>query len=95
MTYGLIPLLVTAMAAGGPAGPMPPAPVLYVRFIGPEGTVTALHPASPIERSYKGPVTVAIRPGYVYRVGMVLPDHPERPLYPSLELRGSLNAPPG
>jgi len=95
MNLGLLPLLMPAMVAGPVGPPPPPAPVLYVRFVGPEGTLTMFHPGTPLERGFKNPTTVAMRPGYIYRVGIILPDAPERPLFPSIEIRGSLNAPPG
>jgi len=100
MTLGLFPLLWPALVAAPPPVvvlPPPPAPVLYVRFNAPEKAVTLFRPGTPMERGFPGSTTVAMRPGYIYRFGISWPDAELnlKPLYPSIEIRGSLNAPPG
>jgi uncharacterized repeat protein (TIGR01451 family) len=47
-------------------------------------------------RDYDAPVAVGLRPGYVYRVRLHgMADLPDVSLYPTLEVRGSLELPPG
>src|SRR5947208_13140071 len=78
-------------AARGQAPGRGPAPLLFVRFNGgPGGRVTFYRGDQGGPRQFEFPVTVGLRPGYVYRVKVEgLPGQAE-PLYPTLEVRGSL-----
>src|SRR5262249_52121539 len=72
-----------------------PAPLLYVRFTGPQGAHVTFYQGQTPAREYAAPVAVGMRPGYVYRVrihGMAA--HPDVELYPTLEVRGTLELPP-
>ncbi len=98
MNLGLLTVLVPTltMAAPVPPVPLPPAPVLYVRMIAPEGTRVSFYPGLPQEQLLESPATVAMRPGYHYRLRLDnLPDDKQTPLFPSLEIRGSLHPPKG
>lgn len=72
-----------------------PSPLLFVRFSGaPAGRVTFYRGDQGGPREFEFPVTVGLRPGYTYRVKVEgLPGQKE-PLYPTLEVRGSLYLPP-
>src|SRR5437764_3455409 len=93
MLTALMPL-----AAGGDAHipPPPPAPLLFVRVVGPEGAQVTVRPATPEARIYPAPVAVGLRPGYRYRLQVSnLPDDPRRVISPSIDVIGSLHVPPG
>src|SRR5262245_49723439 len=90
-------LLTVAMtvAAGTPAQPhsvppSPPAPVLYVKVMGPAGMKATFHPGTPGERTLTVPAMVGLRPGYLYRLALSVPQMPNVKLYPTLEVRGAL-----
>jgi uncharacterized repeat protein (TIGR01451 family) len=73
-----------------------PAPLLYARFDGPQGLRTTFYQGSPNGREFDSPTVVGLRPGYIYRVKLSnLPRLPAVSLYPTLEVRGSLNLPHG
>jgi uncharacterized repeat protein (TIGR01451 family) len=92
-------LLVTI--AGGMQGhaspPAPhhvPAPLLSVRFAAPVGSQVTLYRGARTGCEFDAPVTVGLRPGYLYRVKLArLPGHPDVALFPSLEVRGTLHLP--
>lgn len=95
----LLALLALASPAPGAVMPVPPvrgpSPLLYVRFSGPAGMNVTFYPGGVEDRRLAAPVKVGLRPGYIYRVRLTeLADHPGLALYPSLEVRGSLNLPP-
>jgi uncharacterized repeat protein (TIGR01451 family) len=80
-----------------PLPPLPgfgPSPLLHVRFVGPAGVrVTAYSGALP--REFDAPVTIGLRPGYIYRFAIGrLPEQPDVTLYPTIEVRGTLQLPP-
>jgi uncharacterized repeat protein (TIGR01451 family) len=76
--------------------PHGPAPLFYVRLIGPAGLHVTLFQGTPQGYEYAAPVAVGLRPGYIYRIKLTgLPGHPTEALYPTLEVRGSLVMPPG
>src|SRR5262249_44495334 len=65
-----------------------PAALLYVRFAGPEGLRAIFYEGAPRAREFAAPVTVGLRPGYIYRVQLTgFPDHPGVSLFPTLEVR--------
>lgn len=86
-----------ALAQDGPAHPpVGPAPLLHVRLNGPRGTHVTLYPGQAPARDFEAPVGVGLRPGYVYRIRLHhLADFPDVAIYPTLEVRGSLELPPG
>lgn len=95
-------LLATASAFGQPCvgpgclpfGPIGPAPVLYARIMGPAGSAASFY-EGPTPRSFESPVTVGLRPGYVFQFKLSnLENHPNESLYPTLEVIGSLMLPP-
>jgi uncharacterized repeat protein (TIGR01451 family) len=78
-----------------PHHPHGSAPLFYVRITGPSGLHATFYQGSPQGHEYAAPVTVGLRPGYIYRIKLTgLPGHPTEALYPSLEVRGSLVMPP-
>jgi uncharacterized repeat protein (TIGR01451 family) len=85
--------------APGPVHPLPatgPAPLLHARFTGPQGMHVTFHQGRAAGVDFAAPTAVGLRPGYVYRVrvhGMAA--FPDLVLYPTLEVRGSLELPPG
>ncbi len=88
VTIGLLAVSVLAHAQDVPT---PIAnQLMFVRFNGPPGLkVTFFRDGTPHE--YEMPVSVGLRPGYVYRVRVSgLPGRPEAALYPTIEVQGNL-----
>src|SRR5439155_27043111 len=87
-----------APAAPGHPRPLPPlgpTPLLYVLFNGPPAMKIAFYQAAAPVREFSTPVTVGLRPGYISRVRISgLPGRPGLTLFPTLEVRGTLRAPP-
>src|SRR5436190_11295172 len=96
----LLPLLVLAGAACGQANPRPlpeqgRAPLLHVLFSGPAGVKVTFYQGLGPSREYAVPVSVGLRPGYVYRVKVTgFPERPFLELHPTLEVHGTLCLPP-
>jgi uncharacterized repeat protein (TIGR01451 family) len=68
-----------------------PAPLLYVRFLGPEGMHVTFFQGHVPPYQFPTPVTVGLRPGYLHRVQLSdLPDLPGVTLSPTLEVLGTL-----
>jgi uncharacterized repeat protein (TIGR01451 family) len=89
---------VTAAATEAPHGQAGFAqpPLLHVRFIGPPGSRMNFYQGDASPHDFAAPVTVGLRPGYVYRVQLTsLPNRPGVSLFPTLEVRGTLAARPG
>jgi uncharacterized repeat protein (TIGR01451 family) len=84
-------LLALLPAARAQAPHRGPSPLLYVRFNGtPGGRVTVYRGDQGGPREYEFPVTFGFRPGYVYRVKIDHLPGQKQPIYPTLEVRGSL-----
>ena len=70
------------------------SPVLWLNFIAPEGIKTTIYPGNNRQFTLPEKQMVGMRPGYVYRFKMNhIPGNPEAELYPTLEVRGSLQMP--
>src|SRR5205807_10225240 len=70
-----------------------PSPLLYVRFAD-AGSKVTFYSGAGQGREFTAPVSVGLRPGYIYRVKIAnLPGHPRVALYPTLEVRGTLQLP--
>ncbi len=70
------------------------SPVLWLHFIAPEGIKTTIYPGNNRQVTLSEKQMVGMRPGYVYRVKMNhIPENLEAELYPTLEVRGSLQMP--
>jgi uncharacterized repeat protein (TIGR01451 family) len=84
--------VTTASAQVPPALPScGPAPLLFVRFVGPQGMQASFYQGHARNRTLPAPAVVGIRPGYLYRVKLTgMATHPGLSLYPTLEVRGSL-----
>jgi uncharacterized repeat protein (TIGR01451 family) len=95
----LVGLLPAAGAAQHPIHLPPPpligpAPLLYIRLLGPEGLRVTFYQGTVSPRTVAVPATVGLRPGYVYRMKVSgFPGLPGATLFPSLEVRGSLRLP--
>jgi uncharacterized repeat protein (TIGR01451 family) len=71
------------------------APLLFVRFSGaPTGRVTVYRGDQGGPRQFEFPVTLGFRPGYIYRLKIEGLPGQTAPVYPTLEVRGSLFLPP-
>ena len=82
--------MIFRSSASTPAAP--PAQLLYVRVLGPQGMKTTFFPGTAAAHVLASATDVGLRPGYVYRVELSnLPNLPGVQLYPSLEVRGVLN----
>jgi uncharacterized repeat protein (TIGR01451 family) len=87
-----VAILVLLPAAHGQVPGHGASPLLYVRFTGaPAGRVTVYRCDQGGPREYEFPVTLGFRPGYVYRVKIDGLPGQTQPLYPTLEVRGSLS----
>jgi uncharacterized repeat protein (TIGR01451 family) len=73
-----------------------PAPLLAARVIAPQGVRFTLLPGGRTPKMFEGPAVFGLRPGYVYRIELSnLPYHPERSLFPEVEVRGTIVPRPG
>src|SRR5437868_12049118 len=85
-----LPLTSTAQMHSGSSS----APLLYVRFASPAAARVTLFQGPGQGKEFTAPVTVGLRPGYIYRVKMAnLPEHADAALFPTLEVRGTLQLP--
>jgi uncharacterized repeat protein (TIGR01451 family) len=85
-----LPLTSTAQMHSGSSS----APLLYVRFASPAAARATLFQGPGQGKEFTAPVTVGLRPGYIYRVKIAnLPDHTDAALFPTLEVRGTLQLP--
>jgi uncharacterized repeat protein (TIGR01451 family) len=93
----LIPLCGPVFAQQPPP-PLPrsgPAPLLFVRFRGPQAMQATFFQGNPQGHSFDAPVTVGLRPGYSYRLRLSnLPKHADAALYPTVQVCGVPNLPP-
>jgi uncharacterized repeat protein (TIGR01451 family) len=92
-------LLMTALlplwSGEGTMPPPPPAPLLFVRVVGPDGMQVTFRPGTPEARMFPAPAVAGFRPGYGYRLQLGnLPDEPGRVLSPTLEILDTLHVPP-
>jgi uncharacterized repeat protein (TIGR01451 family) len=93
-------MLLTALlplgCGEGTMPPPPPAPLLFVRVVAPEGARVVFRPGTPEARAFAAPAVAGFRPGYGYRLQLGdLPDQPGRILSPSFEVLDTLHIPPG
>src|SRR5262249_29299482 len=95
MNACLLTALLPFVSAEGTMPPPPPAELLFIRFVGPEGMRVTVRPATPEARTLEAPAVAAFPPGYGY--GLQLSNRPEEPgrvLSPSLEVLSTLHVPP-
>lgn len=96
MNTALALLMPFALAGGPPGEKLGPAPVLYVKVVAPEGARATFYPGGDVKRTLNTPTPIALRPGYRYHFRLDnLPDMIGVSLFPSIEIRGSLNPPRG
>ncbi len=98
-TLAGVVLALSPVAGLAQAPPRPPAsgpaPLLYARVIAPQGASVTVYQGSPVGRPFAAPVVLGLRPGYIHRLEITgLPGHPGAALYPTLEVRGTLQLPP-
>ncbi|HKB37406.1 MAG TPA: DUF11 domain-containing protein [Gemmataceae bacterium] len=90
--------LSATTAAPARLAPLPhmgPTPLLHVLFNGPPGMKIAFFQGAAPLREFNTPVTVGLRPGYIYRVRISgFRGRPGLTLFPTLEVRGTLRGPP-
>jgi uncharacterized repeat protein (TIGR01451 family) len=88
----------TITPAPRPAYPPPargPAPLLYIRFLGPDGLSVTIFQGQAAGRTFQAPFSVGFRPGYIYRIKVSgFPRRPGAMMFPSLEVVGTLCLPP-
>jgi uncharacterized repeat protein (TIGR01451 family) len=76
-----------------PAKPIP-SPLLYVRFVGLPAARATYYPGTPTGHELEAGSVVGLRPGYIYRVKIGnIAGHPDWAIYPTLEVRGTLQLP--
>ncbi|MFQ3593202.1 MAG: hypothetical protein SNJ82_08440 [Gemmataceae bacterium] len=68
-----------------------PSPLLYVRFAGPKGTHVSFYQGKAAPRKFDAPVSVGMRPGYLYRLRL---EQNGVVVYPTLEIHGALQLHP-
>jgi uncharacterized repeat protein (TIGR01451 family) len=87
-------LFSPAGAQHPPVPPHGPAPLLHARLSGPQGMHVTFYQGQAPASEYAAPAAAGLRPGYVYRVRLSnMADFPGVSLYPSIEVRGSLELP--
>ena len=86
-------ILPAAVLAQRPA-PLPefgPTPLLYVLFNGPPGMRVTFYQGAAPPRTYRVPVVLGLRPGYIYRPKLSgFTRRPGLTFFPTLEVRGTL-----
>jgi uncharacterized repeat protein (TIGR01451 family) len=95
-------MLLAGLVNAGRTQPHPPplpgrgpSPLLFLRFSGPEGLRVTFFQGWSQGHGYDAPVVAGVRPGYIYRVELSrLTGHPGVSIFPTLEVRGSLNLTP-
>jgi uncharacterized repeat protein (TIGR01451 family) len=97
MNSWLLTALMPMLSGEGTMPPPPPSPLLFVRFVAPDGSQCTLRPGAPDARTLPCPVMAGFRPGYGYRVQLNrLPEMPpEATLSPSIEVLSTLHVPFG
>jgi uncharacterized repeat protein (TIGR01451 family) len=101
LLVGMI-LGVPAVAGGSMPPPLPqpqpgfgPPQILFVQLSGPGGARALVFQGAPEGRDFVIPVTLGLRPGYIYRVQLTdFPKHPGVSLFPTIEVRGTVSYPP-
>jgi uncharacterized repeat protein (TIGR01451 family) len=86
-----LPYPPTGPLAMAPLPPRAPSPLLYVRFAGPEGTRATFYQGKAPPRKFDAPVSVGMRPGYLYRMRL---EQKGVVVYPTFEIHGSLQLHP-
>ena len=73
----------------------PPAPVLNVRVLAPEGVKATFYPNTCRIEGFELPVMVGLRPGYIYRFKLTgVSEDKKVALYPTIQVVGTLHMPP-
>lgn len=88
MKAAFLSLMMSTVAPAQP--PAPESPLVYVKVIAPAGARVTFHPGTPGAKTLTAPAIVGVRPGYIYRLELALPQAPNLKLFPSLEVRGAL-----
>lgn len=92
----LMTALMSVSCGEGTMPPPPPAPLLFVRVVAPEGSRVVFRPGTPEARAMAAPAIAGFRPGYAYRLQISgIPEQPNRVLCPSFEVLSTLHVPPG
>jgi uncharacterized repeat protein (TIGR01451 family) len=95
MTSLLLTALLPLGCGEGTLPPPPPAPLLFVRVVAPEGSRVIFRPGTPEARAFAAPAVAGFRPGYGYRIQITgLPEDPSRTLAPTFEVIDTLHVPP-
>src|SRR5690348_3144499 len=93
---GFNPAYNPALALQPGMGLPVPAPLVAAKFLAPKDVRVTAYPGSPLSHMYPTPTVMGLRPGYVYRFELSnLPYHPDKSIYPEVELRGTLVPRPG
>lgn len=97
-SIAIVALAMLLQATGSAQPPTPPiimAPLLYARVDAPPGVEATFYQGSPIGKTFPVPAPIGLRPGYVYRIKLSgFREHPGVALYPTLEVRGTLEVTP-
>jgi uncharacterized repeat protein (TIGR01451 family) len=98
LLLALFPAIASAQAPWMPPphpGVSGRIPLLYVRFLGPQGLRMTFYQGQPRGRAFDLPVAVGLRPSYLYRVEVShLPTRPGVSFFPTLEVHCGLDLPP-
>src|SRR5688500_14496555 len=101
MNAWMLTALLPLASGEGTVPPPPPAPLLFVRVVPPDGAQVTSRPAAPEPRVAPAPAVAGFRPGYRYRFQVQVPPPAARPdlpavvISPSMDVLSTLHVPPG
>lgn len=86
-----MPTRMTPLQPIAPPAELSPAPLMYLRLVGPAGSHITFFRGSTTGESVALPAVVGFRPGYQYRGALSgIPGRPGVSYYPTFEIRGSI-----
>lgn len=86
-----MPTVMVPLQPGTPPVLTGPAPLMYLRLVGPAGSHVTFYRGGTVAEHVPLPAVIGFRPGYQYRCALHgLPGRPGAVFYPTFEIRGSV-----
>jgi uncharacterized repeat protein (TIGR01451 family) len=86
-----MPTRMVPLQPSGPPAPLTPAPLMYLRLVGPAGSHVTFYRGGTVAEHIPLPAVIGFRPGYQYRCELTgVPGRPGVTYYPNFEIRGSI-----